>query len=129
MRQALGESFGNRLLYLAAPYSSPEPGLTALRLEATNRAAGQLIAQGGRVYSPLTGSATLERRGCRPPEGNWYTFDRDFLRVCDSLPLLLTGWRDSRGMRLELEAAADQGIPVCWLPLRCPELPPECSGD
>ena len=124
LRQALGESFGNGLIYLAAPYASPDRGLMAWRLAAANQVAGRLIAQGWRILSPLTHSAALERIGHRPPEGDWYAFDLDLLKACHGLAALqLPGWERSRGMALEVEQAVAQRQPICWLPLRCRELP------
>ena len=48
------------IIYLAAPYSHPDPGVRERRFRAINRAAAALIAEGRIVFSPISMSHPIE---------------------------------------------------------------------
>ena len=105
------------LVYLAAPYSNPDPSVVQARYEAVNRVAGGLMREGLVVFSPISHShpidATFEK-----PEGwdFWKVQDFGILELCERLLVLpLPGWRDSVGVNAEIDYAESLNIPVTFL--------------
>lgn len=95
-----------KTLYLAAPYSSPEPAVRAERFAAINHAAAAILSLGYAVFSPITQGHTL---GPLLPEE--LASGHDFwMRQCLAqlplydylLVLTLPGWKTSRGIQQEL---------------------------
>ena len=75
---------------------------------------GQLIEKEVRAYAPLAYTHDIAMLGSKPPSG-WYDFDLKMLPMFDCvLFLLLPGWNESVGMRLEEEAAKKRGIQVYY---------------
>jgi len=108
---ATGPSARDRdhLWYLASPYSHPDESTRRRRAELAARCAGLLAARGWLVYSPIAhGQAMLDQvrnLGLWSHE-QWLDYDLPMLRRCDGILVLqLTGWRESRGILAELEAA------------------------
>ena len=109
------------LLYLAAPYSHPCPALREMRFHAINRAAGDLMRRGCLVFSPISHSHPIAR-DCRLDGdfGFWRDWCLTMLAQCDRVIILpLWGWRDSRGVRAEVEFARSLGMVVEFY---CPKI-------
>jgi hypothetical protein len=106
------------VIYLACPYSHPNPRVRAFRFGMANRAAAKLILEGHTVFSPLSHSHPIAETGLiGPHDPTWYQQDAEFLRLCSELRVLqLSGWRESRGVLAEVEAADELRIPVGYLP-------------
>ena len=99
------------LIYLAAPFSHPNPKVSRRRLEEVNRYATHLLSRGSLAFSPLSHGAQLVSPDI--PDGVWYELGLRILKGCDELWLLaLDGWEDSEGVRMELERAWQLDIPV-----------------
>jgi hypothetical protein len=106
------------VIYLACPYSHPNPRVRAFRFGMANRAAAKLILEGHTVFSPLSHSHPIAETGLiGPHDPTWYQQDLEFLRLCSELRVLcLSGWRESRGVLAEVVAADRLFIPVVYLP-------------
>lgn len=103
------------LIYLAAPYSSPDPAVEDERCRIVSDVAGILIVRTGcEVFSPITHSHPLNRMAQRyaevkgmpwqPSYDFWLRFDFRVLDIADYLSILrLDGWRESVGIKRELE--------------------------
>ena len=103
-------SFGTT--YVASPYSSDDPAIQQARLTAAIQITGTLVSRGEPVFSPVIYTATILANGHAPPQG-WYEFDIHFLQAAtDMLVLHIPGWRDSRGMLLELAFAKARQMPI-----------------
>ena len=99
------------LIYLAAPFSHPEPEVSRHRLEEVDRYAVHLLRQGKSVFSPLSHGARLDSPDI--PNYVWYQLGLRIMEGCDQLWLLaLDGWEVSEGVRMELEHAWQLDIPV-----------------
>jgi hypothetical protein len=101
--------------YVAGPYSHWNQ---AVRLERRLRAedfAYHLITKEGRpTYAPLTFGWSLSARYKLPEDAEfWAPLNMAMLNAASCMAVLcLDGWRESKGVALELRFAADLGLPV-----------------
>lgn len=110
------------MIYLASPYSHPDPAVREERYRAACRAAAALLLAGQPVFSPIAHSHPLMDYGLPADWAFWQRYDRELLARCDEVVLLLlAGWRESVGVRDELRIARELGKPVQYL---APELAP-----
>ena len=73
-----------------------------------------LIESGVRAYAPLAYTHDIAMHGSKPPNG-WYEFDLKMLPMFECvLFLLLPGWNESSGMKLEEEAAKKHNMPIYY---------------
>lgn len=105
------------MIYLASPYSHPDPEVRQQRFTDVCRAAGRLMLQIGEViYSPIAHGHSVAEV-CPEIDAMdaefWMRQCIGMLRNADALFVLkLDGWRESRGVAEELEIARAFGIPV-----------------
>lgn len=106
------------MIYLASPYSHPDPEVRHRRFVAACRAAARLMAEGKPVFSPIAHSHPIAEHGglCPTDCEMWLRLDLPFLAACSELCVLtLNGWTDSRGVAAEIIAARDRGIPITFV--------------
>lgn len=104
------------MLYLASPYSDPDPSVREARYRAACRAAAELIRHGVPVFSPIAYSHPLAAFGLPGDWAFWASFDRAFIEACSEVRVLaLPGWRESRGVRAELRIARSLRKPVSFI--------------
>jgi hypothetical protein len=104
-------------VYIASPYSHPDPAVRRLRFEQACRYAGRLLVQGITAFSPIAHSHPIAEL-CDLPKGFefWRKFDHSFLSSCDAMHVLqLDGWQDSAGILAEIEIAESLGIVVSMI--------------
>lgn len=100
-------------IYLAGPYSHPDPTVRQRRFEQLNRYAARLMEAGIPMFSPISHSHPIadhmvEDRG----HDFWMAMDLPILRhAAGLLVLTLEGWQESRGVGDEFTFAVDHGIP------------------
>ena len=105
-----------KLAYLANPYYHEDASVMSARERATALVSASLVNQGIPHISPVLYTAPLARLGASPPQG-WYLWDAGILVAAEQVILLqLPGWEESRGVQLELYAAAVRQIPVVHMP-------------
>jgi sugar phosphate isomerase/epimerase len=105
------------MIYLASPYTHPEPEVMEQRFDAACRAAGALMAKGLIVFSPIAHTHGIAVR-CELPRGwdFWAKFDREFVERAECVIVLrLAGWETSRGVAAELRIAEEAGIPIEYM--------------
>lgn len=105
------------MIYLAVPYSHPDPEIREMRFRQANMAAGKLMAKGYRIFSPISHSHPIAIDHGLPTDYRWWReFDSEFLRMCDEVFVVkFDGWRESVGIREELKLARELGKPVTYL--------------
>ena len=102
-------------IYLASPYSHPDPDTLERRFEAACRGAAELMEEGNIVFSPIVHSHPVEKLGMEQTYGweFWKHQDIEFLKDADKVVvLMLDGWEDSIGVSEEIRIAEAAGIPV-----------------
>lgn len=97
-------------IYLAGPYSHPDPAVREERYRALSRAAADLIAMGHIVYSPISHSHAI--LACAPEHKlptsweYWREADSAFIKWADEVCIVpLPGWRESVGVKAEIDLA------------------------
>ena len=87
------------------------------RYMASIEAQGKLMDAGLAIINPLTNSVPVYEQGFDFGE-KIYEMDLEILRKCSCVIVLaLDGWRESKGVRMEIEAASEAGmLAVCVLP-------------
>ena len=109
-----------KLIYLASPYSHPDPDVLIARVAAVQRATARFIEQGHLVFSPIVHSDPIANLVAFSPinhaEGElsgWMAYDFGFIDKCDAVWVLtIDGWDQSWGVRAEIEYAERTGKPV-----------------
>ena len=103
-------------VYIACPYSHPNPLVRQRRYKAVTKAAAHLLAQGLIVYSPITHSHPMAMRADLPDWEFWQKYDETFLLHSRMMVVLaIHGWEESRGVRAEMAFAALHSIPTFLL--------------
>jgi hypothetical protein len=102
------------LVYLASPYSNPDPAVRIQRFEEACKAAGYLMKQGLAVFSPIAHSHSIEMFFDKIEPGPfWMKQDIPVLRHCSRMYILaLDGWTSSKGIAEEIEVAEMCKIPI-----------------
>ena len=107
---------GPRLLYLAAPYSDPNPTIRLSRYHEANTAAAKLMAAGYGVISPLSMGVTITAACPNKLGTDWTTWKNtclSMLACCSVVCVLpLPGWEKSIGVQAELEHARALGLAI-----------------
>lgn len=103
------------MIYLASPYSHPDPQVRESRHVAACKAAAYLMEQLDLVvYSPIAHSHPIEQhlRRAKPHEW-WMRQCVAMLRRCEALYVLqLDGWEDSKGVGIEIHHARTLQMPI-----------------
>lgn len=102
------------LVYLATPYSHPDPTVRERRFQVVNRAAANLMRKGLHVFSPISHTHPIALAGDLPKGWDyWQAYDRTMLRACGKVVVLMQeGWRESVGVQGEIAIAREMGLPV-----------------
>ena len=102
------------MIYLASPYTSPNPQVMEQRFEQACAAAAQLMRAGEVVYSPIVHCHPIAVRHELPRHFEyWQQFDQEMINHSNKLVVLkIDGWETSKGVTAEIEYAIYRGIPV-----------------
>lgn len=102
------------MIYLASPYSSPILGIQDQRHAAALDCALVLMKQGHHVFSPIVYGVAMAAAGNLPTDaGFWHNFNMQFLKHSEALFVLeLSGWEQSAGVKVEINAAKILGMRV-----------------
>jgi hypothetical protein len=104
------------MIYLATPYSHPDPLVREQRFRDACRAAAALLRSGQAVFSPIAHSHPLVVYGLPSDWAFWWHFDRELLARCDEVVvLMLDGWHESVGVREEVRLAQELDKPVRYV--------------
>ena len=101
-------------VYLASPFSHPDPQARKARVAAIAKITARLIADGHIVFSPVAYTAEIQKDG-DPPAG-WYHFTLRQLAACTHLKVVkMDGWQESEGIKKEIAFAMGAGMPIEYM--------------
>jgi Domain of unknown function (DUF1937) len=104
------------MIYLASPYSHPDPQVREDRFDAACRAAVDLVRAGQSVFSPIVHGHPLVSFGLPTDWSFWQPYDCEHLQHCDEVVVLrLDGWQNSGGVQAEIALALALGMRVEYL--------------
>ncbi|RLG36449.1 MAG: hypothetical protein DRO01_08130 [Thermoproteota archaeon] len=104
-------------VYLASPYTHPDPKVREQRYLAVRRITASLMAKGIPVFSPITYSHPLAVLYNLPVEEQYWRFiNFRMIEACDCVFVaMLEGWSESKGIAAELEKAKELGKDIYYL--------------
>lgn len=103
----------NELVYLAAPYSHPDPTVVESRIETVYRYDAYLSSQGIYTVSPLLKHHTLKYQDLPSDWNYWGEYSFQLLSRCDRMIVMkLVGWEESTGVQQEIDYCIEHGIPI-----------------
>ncbi|MEX1230840.1 MAG: DUF1937 family protein [Planctomycetaceae bacterium] len=101
------------MIYLASPYSHPDPAVRESRYRLACHAVAILLHAGLTCYSPIVHSHPLAQYGFPTDWAFWEPHNREHLARCDELVVLtIRGWQESVGVAAEVALAEELGKPV-----------------
>ena len=106
-----------RLIYLASPYSHPDPWVREERYQAVLFAAAKLMNAGEIVFCPIAHSHAIGKQLGRIVDHDfWLRQDQAILEHASKMVVLtLAGWNLSKGVAAEMRFAEERGIPIQYL--------------
>lgn len=106
-------------VYLMCPYSHKDRTVREGRFALANVAALYLMNGGVYVFSPISHSHPISLSGGNSLDHEfWLRQDRQFVDWADAgIVLTIDGWRESKGIHIELGWFEEMGKPVLYLNL------------
>lgn len=88
------------MIYLASPYSHPDPLVMKTRFLLAQQATAAMIFEGKFVYSPIVHCHELAQAYQLPKDFDfWRRYNIDMLRRADAFRILkIPGWDESKGV-------------------------------
>ena len=108
---------GDIMLYLASPYSHPDPFVQEERYLKAAKVTAFLLKQNKWVYSPIVHNHELAKMAKLSQESSWWrAYNFAILARCDLLYVLrIEGTDESVGVKEEIAEAARLHIPMEYL--------------
>ena len=105
------------MIYLASPYSHPDPAVMEERFRAVCRVSAKLMLGGTLLFSPIAHTHPIAVAGELPRGWDfWHAYDKWFINNCDAVwVLMLDGWENSKGVSAEIAIAREIGKEVIYL--------------
>jgi hypothetical protein len=102
------------MIYLASPYSHPDPVIKKTRFLLVEQCTAALINQGLYVWSPIVHCYEMAKKFSMPDDAEfWKGYNTDFIRRADSMFVLgIDGWFESKGVMMEIKLAKEALLPV-----------------
>jgi len=105
-----------KFIYLASPYSHPDPAVREARYVAACKKTAQYAKKGIAVFAPIVHShpvaAYMDPADCMNFD-LWMKLDLPILKDAAEMHILcIDGWRSSKGVAREIEFAQYNGIPT-----------------
>lgn len=105
------------MIYLASPYSHPDPLIMKTRFLLAEQATAELLMSGEIVFSPIVHCHEMAMRYNMPTDFNfWSKYCCSMLRKADILYILaIPGWDTSIGVSAEHRLAKEMFMPVFFV--------------
>ena len=103
------------MIYLCTPYTHERPEVMAIRKKVVTLLELEMLDCGLVPYNPIR-CMTDDYIVKRLPAGfDVYQYDLNILRRCQAMVVvMIDGWRESKGVNLEVRFANDHDIPVTY---------------
>lgn len=100
-------------IYLASPYSDPDPAIVQRRYHLVLSATASLLRDCIWTYSPIVHCHELARLHSLPTDfAFWRDYNKAMLQKANAIALLdIPGWENSKGVKDELQIAELLAIP------------------
>lgn len=106
------------MIYIASPYSHPNPEIRQVRFEQVCVYVRQLMAKGVVCFSPIAYGHQFSLRGAPTDYKSWADFNDTILIACSEMHILMCyGWEASKGIQYEIRRANDLGLPITHIEL------------
>ncbi|UTC28926.1 hypothetical protein MARCHEWKA_04140 [Brevundimonas phage vB_BpoS-Marchewka] len=107
------------LVYVAAPYSDPDPLIVAARMSAFDKTVADMLTAGDTFpVSPLMNHAILGKHKIPGNWEFWQHYSRRLLARCDAIVVIdMPGAATSEGVRGEIDLARSLHLPVSYVPM------------
>lgn len=108
------------MIYLASPYSHPDPLIMKTRFLLAEQETAHYMKQGLVIFSPIVHCHEIACKYTLPTDfAFWQNYCIAMLRRADTLWVLrIEGWKESKGVTHEIEVATAALIPIKY-PLPC----------
>lgn len=104
------------MIYLACPYSHPDPAIREARFQAACRATANLMLAGEVAFAPVVYGHPLVAIGVPGDWNFWSRLDHAMIERSDEVRVLAQpGWDTSVGVRQEVLSARSLGKPVKFI--------------
>lgn len=105
------------MIYLASPYSHPDPIIRKTRFLLAEQATAGLLTLGFFPYSPIVHCHELAEKYYMAPDFSfWRDYNIDMLRRADAFYILrIEGWAESKGVTHERGVAHLLNIPETFV--------------
>lgn len=104
------------MIYLAAPYTHPDPEVVKQRIEAFYKKQVQLIHKGHYVVSPLDKIHMATIHQIKTNWDWWKEYSAELMDRCDTVYILmLDGWEESIGVQEEIKLAISMKKPIYYV--------------
>lgn len=105
------------MIYLASPYSHPDPLVMKTRFLLAEQVTAGLLATCQWTYSPIVHCHELASKYKLPTDFNyWKAYNLHMLRRAESFAVLtIPGWQESKGVTGELDAWQEWGGSVDFI--------------
>ena len=110
----------HNVVYLACPYTDPDPAVRKARFDVATAVAADLIRAGRIVYSPITMTHPIDMvlAGETNTLGSdyWVAFDEAFMAMCSEMIVVrLDGWQRSNGIKREITYFQERNKPIRYM--------------
>lgn len=104
-------------VYLASPYSHPDPAVRERRFLEVCKVASTLMEAGDAIFCPIAHSHPIDTIAPLPQTtAFWMGQDLPLLRCARKVVvLMIEGWDKSKGIAAEIAAAEAVGIPIEYM--------------
>lgn len=104
-------------VYLACAYSHPDKNVQQQRFWLANEHAAEIIKQGHFCFSPISHSHPIHLASDLPGDATfWGPLNKSWLEWCDEVWVMrIDGWKQSKGVKAEIEIANKLGKKVVYL--------------
>lgn len=102
------------MIYLASPYSHPDPVIKKTRFLLAEQCTASLMNQGVLVWSPIVMCYDITQKFDLPDDAEfWKRYNYDFIRRSDGIYVLdIEGWQESKGVQMEIKLAEAMLLPI-----------------